>query len=182
MRKASVTYPVRLNRFQTQSKLVLEQAALVEKSELDFYGNFPPDETDQMLAAVENQLQKVEEVYKNIDQVDSKVTFVQQPLHDSLDFHKPFHNIRSLARAFDFRSKWYASHGDYDAALNDAMQTAKLRMAVVDERTLITRLLATAIEGLGAYETARNIDKVSDVTLSNALAELLKLDLSLIHI
>ena len=176
MRKASVTYPVRLNRFQAQTDLVLEQAALVEKSELDFYGNFPPDETDQMLAAVENQLQKVEEVYKNIDQVDSKVTFVQQPLHDSLDFHKPFHNIRSLARAFDFRSKWYASHGDYDAALNDAMQTAKLRMAVVDERTLVTRLISVAIEGIGVYRVAPNIGKASDVTLSNALAEMLKLD------
>ena len=176
MRKASVTYPVRLNRFQTQSKLVLEQAALVEKSELDFCGNFPPDETDQMLAAVENQLQKVEEVYKNIDQVDSKVTFVQQPLHDSWDFLKPFHSIRSLARAFDFRAKWHASHGDYDAAINDAMQTAKLRMAVVDERTLVTRLLAISIQEIGAYGAAPNIGKASDVTLSNALTELLKLD------
>ena len=46
MRKISVTYPVRLNRFQTQADLLLEQAILIEKNELDLTSYFPPDETD----------------------------------------------------------------------------------------------------------------------------------------
>jgi len=176
MRKVSVIYPVRVNRFRTQADLVLQQATLIEKSELDFTGYFPPDETDQMVSFAENHLQQVEKILNNIDQVNSKVTFVQKPAHDSWEFLDPIHKHRSVARAFNFRSKWHASRGDYDAALHDAMQTIKLRTVFVDERTLLTRLVAVAIEGIGAYQVVPNIGKASDATVSDALAELLKID------
>ena len=176
MRKVSITYPVRLNRYRTQADLVFEQAILVEKSELDFTGYFPPDEADRMVATAENHLQLVEKILKNIDHVDSKVTFVQKPAHDSWDFLEPIYKHRELARAFDFRSKWHASHGNYDAALNDAMQTVKLPMVIVDERTHVTRLIAVAIEGIGAFQAAPNIDKASDVAVAHALTELLEIE------
>jgi len=59
MRKVSITHPVRLNRFQTQADLVLGQAILVEKTELDFTGYFPTDETDRMVSVAEKHLQQV---------------------------------------------------------------------------------------------------------------------------
>ena len=176
MRKVSITHPVRLNRFQTQADLVLNQATLIEKSELDFTGYFPPDETDRMVSVAEKHLQQVEKIFKNIDQVDSKVTFVQKTTHDSWDFLGPVQKHRSIARALCFRSKWHASRGDYDAALNDAMQTVKLPMVIVDERTLVTRLISIAIEGIGAFQAAPHIDKASDATVAHALTELLEIE------
>jgi len=93
-----------LNRFQTQTDLVLEQASLVEEYELDFTGYFSPDETERMVSTVENQLNRVEEILQSIDQVDFKVTLVQQPTFDSSGLLAQGGMHRNIARAFSFRS------------------------------------------------------------------------------
>ena len=175
-RKASVTYQVRLNRFQTQTDLVLEQASLVEEYELDFTGYFPPDETERMVSTVENQLKRVEEILQSIDQVDFKATLVQQPTFDSWGLLDQGGMHRNIARAFSFRSEWSRVQGDFDGALNDAMQIVKLPSVFVDHRTIVTRLVALAVEGIGAYSAAPTINEASDVALSQALTELLKIE------
>ena len=49
-------------------------------------------------------------------------------------------------------------------------------MVIVDERTLVTRLISVAIEGIGAFQAAPHIDKASDATVAHALTELLEIE------
>lgn len=176
-RKLSVTYPVRLNRLQTQADLALEQAVLLEKSELDFSRHFyPPDETDLMVSYIEKPLKRVKEILQDARNFDPEVTFVEQPLLNIWDSSRQISQFRTTARAFNFRSKWYESQGSYDSALNDGMQTMKLPRVFVDGRLLVNRLVAIAIEGMGAYRVAPIVGKASNMAISQALDELLELE------
>lgn len=85
-------------------------------------------------------------------------------------------DVRTVARALSAKTRIAFADGDFDQSLMDSLLIVRMRKPLSDKMTLISELVALAVEGIGHFAAAESIGSASHSATGDALQQLLKLD------
>ncbi len=137
------------------------------------FDSYPP--TDEVtlqteIAAFNDAFSKLREILDKNDVVRPR-----QELDIEADMNEP-QSIRSIARALSTKARFEFAYGNFDQSLADSILTVRLGRPLSNKLTLVSELVANAVEGIGHFSAAESIGFASRPATEEALQQLLRLD------
>ena len=84
--------------------------------------------------------------------------------------------IRAVARALSTKARFEFAAKDFDQSLADSILIVRLRRPLSQKMTLMSELVALAVEGIGHFSAAESVGFASRSATEEALQQLLELD------